>query len=148
MKTLLLDALRKKIESEQDSLNKAILAAHQQETDITPVMGIYTGTTSDLQTDPARADKDFQTDGIDENPLILHSTGVLSTNRRSITPSSQIGIGIGGGDHMGVYPSFADAGQQTGLSNVFRLGSFQNSLLFSPSPVAVRRPAVAEPMKV
>jgi hypothetical protein len=76
----------------------------------------------------------------------------LSEHRRSITPPTQpnraIPIGINVGGQLGVYPSFTNASQQIGLSNVFRLGSYQNSLLFSPSPVAVRQPATAEPLRV
>jgi hypothetical protein len=122
MKTLLLDALSKKIEQERPC------------------------TLATMKNSPPLPD---------DNPLILHSSGVLSSERRSITPPIQpkqgvpivSGIGIG---QVGMYPSFSQATQQhqAGLSNVFRLGSFQNSMLFSPSPVAVRQPATVEPFRV
>jgi hypothetical protein len=122
MKTLLLDALSKKIQQEK------------------PI------TIPTMKSSPPLPD---------DSPTILHSSGVLSSERRSITPPSQsktgvpIGAGIGIGQ-VGMYPSFTSATiqQQAGLSNVFRLGSFQNSMLFSPSPVAVRQPATVEPFRV
>jgi hypothetical protein len=134
MKTLLLDALSKKIQ--QERINTLLKPK------IEPPLGQHTP---------------------NDNPLILHSTGVLSAERRSITPPVQpnrgipigtaintgMGIGIGNlGGQDGMYPSFTHATQQIGLSNVFRLGSFQNSFLFSPSPVAVRQPATVEPFRV
>lgn len=91
-------------------------------------------------------------------PLVLHSSNVLDppdSRRSSLTPPSRISesrsipISAPSADlhphqhqnHLGpAYPNFADAGQHVGLSNVFRLGSFQNSLLFSQSPIAVRQP--------
>lgn len=145
MKTLLLDALIKKIETERTSM--PAMSAHLQP----PVCASRrSSSASDVSSilSPRRES--------DACPLILHSSAVLGMNRRSITPPHQrkavpigigMGIGIGFGNN-GAYPSFANAGQQTGLSDIFRLGSFQNSLLFSPSPVAVRRPAVPEPLKV
>jgi hypothetical protein len=147
MKTLLLDALLKKIENERTSIEASTI------THLLPPV-ISQSRRASIESDSSITLSTRRES--DENPLILHSTAVLSTNGRSITPPAQvravpIGIGIGIGiGNTGVYPSFANAGQQTGfgLSNVFRLGSFQNSLLFSPSPVAVRRPAVAEPLKV
>lgn len=122
MKTLLLDALSKKIEQER------------------PI------TIPTMKNSPPLPD---------DNPLILHSSGVLSSERRSITPPSQskTGVPIGSGigiEQVGMYPTFTAATQQhqAGLSNIFRLGSFQNSMLFSPSPVAVRQPATVEPFRV
>lgn len=133
MKTLLLDALSKKIQ--QERINTIPVPPK-----VSPPPSIP-----------------------NENPLILHSTGVLRAERRSITPPVQpnrgipigtganrgVRIGIGNiGGQEGMYPSFTHATQQIGLSNVFRLGSFQNSFLFSPSPVAVRQPATVEPFRV
>jgi hypothetical protein len=122
MKTLLLDALSKKIQQEK------------------PI------TIPTMKNSPPLAD---------DSPLILHSSGVLNSDRRSITPPSQSKTGVPMGAGIGIgqvkmYPSFTAAASQhqTGLSNVFRLGSFQNSMLFSPSPVAVRQPATVESFRV
>ena len=120
MKTLLLDALSKKIQQER------------------PI------TIPTMRNSPPL---------LDDNPLVLHSSGVLSEKRSITPPSSKHGVPIGAGigiAQVGMYPSFTQAAQhhQAGLSNVFRLGSFQNSMLFSPSPVAVRQPATVEPFRL
>lgn len=147
MRTLLLDALGKKVIAERTSCPEAHVPAPLQ-------------APSPLNASPpSTVSRTSSTSG---NPFVLHSSDIIGS-RRSSTPNPMpipigagagSGIGIGGGTgmgrgtHLGPYPSFADASHQTGLSNVFRLGSFQNSLLFSPSPVAVRQPLPASGMRM
>ena len=79
-----------------------------------------------------------------QNPFVLHSTSItLSSTRRSSVAGKGVPIELHGAtaapkDHL--MPV-----QQTWAKNVIRLGSFQNSMLFSPSPVAVRPIATISP---
>lgn len=66
------------------------------------------------------------------NPFVVHSSTLMSGRKK--TTSKPIG---GPATQSG--PS-ALGGQSMWRANVFRVGSYQASMLFSPSPVAVKRP--------
>jgi hypothetical protein len=130
MTSLMLDALRKKVEKEQMSMQRSSsLEVDYTETEHTD---------SDGEDERARQviDRREVNSGpllpASRNPFIVHSTSIaLSSTRRSSVTGKAVPIGMG--------PSTAFAGnQQSWTQNVIRLGSFQNSMLFSPSPVAVR----------
>ena len=70
------------------------------------------------------------------NPFILHSTSITLTSRRAATPGR--GIPISRPSSSNVSP-FVGGAQQTWARNIVRIGSFQNSALFSPSPIAVNK---------
>ncbi|EIW70707.1 hypothetical protein TREMEDRAFT_61218 [Tremella mesenterica DSM 1558] len=87
------------------------------------------------------------------NPFVIHAAALGSTstisngsaassilNGGSRTISSPARIAPVTGTSAGGYTSFASASQSGAWGmNVVRLGSFQASALFSPSPIAVRR---------
>lgn len=75
---------------------------------------------------------------IDKNPFILHSSSLNRPN--SYTPSSSKPIALPVlGTQNGNFSDFMGHSQQTWRMNVHRLGSFQASALFSPSPIAVNK---------
>ncbi|WVQ72428.1 hypothetical protein IAR50_001980 [Cryptococcus sp. DSM 104548] len=116
MRSLMLEALKKKVKSEQHQLSTVSLACPPKS--------------------PSHND-----------PFAFHSVSPPSSlgqpRRRSTTQSVPIKISAAaGGGQAGeiTYRSFmADAQQSSWALNVVRLGSFQASALFTPSPVAVRR---------
>jgi hypothetical protein len=110
MRALLLSALLKKIEAERARLTSP------------PTQALATISPSPLTLGS-------------RNPFIVHSTSLTSTSSASkpITPAPA--------SHLS--PSYATfvSNSQTSwtINNVFRLGSYQASMLFSPSPIAVRK---------
>lgn len=66
------------------------------------------------------------------NPFVVHSSALLSGRKKTTSKP------IGGPATQG--GSAAPGVQSMWRANVFRVGSYQASMLFSPSPVAVKRP--------
>ncbi|WVQ80642.1 hypothetical protein IAT38_002747 [Cryptococcus sp. DSM 104549] len=126
MCSLMLDALARKVQVEQDKLDK--LRGD----------GSYHSVASPTSS---------------RNPFVIHAATPSSTTisatangtRRGSAPSAPVKIGApapgGPGMADGVsYRSFMAGSQQsTWATHVVRLGSFQASALFTPSPIAVRR---------
>jgi hypothetical protein len=125
MACLMLDALAKKISTERSTLQ---MVAKQDEKENLIESAAQGNNVQDSPLLPSR------------NPFIVHSTSIsLAPRRDSDTKSQPIGQLA---PAAGTYSAYASGAQQTWARNVIRLGSYQNSMLFSPSPVAVR-PLVA-----
>ena len=130
MACLMLDALTKKILMEQFKVTKLLAREEDAETLVNGFNGPKGAAAHVSQLLPAG-----------RNPFILHSTSIALAPRRASETQSQPIAGQHG-PAAGTYSAFASGAQQLWARNVIRLGSYQNSLLFSPSPVAVR-PLVA-----
>ena len=73
------------------------------------------------------------------NPFVLHATSIRKSSTKAIASAKSIPSAVGGSPPP-PYSSFVGGAQTSSWAkNVIRLGSFQNSALFTPSPVAVRR---------
>ena len=110
MSILMLDALMRKVEAEQVTFKRA--------------------------TNPLALQS--------QNPFVLHATTISGRGRHSVSAPTRIAPIAGGPAQRdmgtGGFASFASASQSTSWAmNVHRLGSFQASALFTPSPVAVRK---------
>lgn len=125
MSSLMLDALRKKVDSERFATQpRGALIVREVEVQETVI-------------EQQRAGQESPLLPVSKNPFIVHPTSIaLSSSRRS-SVSSNVPIGEKA-IPPGTYSSFLAGGQQTWAKNVIRIGSYQNSMLFSPSPVAVR----------
>lgn len=74
------------------------------------------------------------------NPFVFHSTTrTVSSGTALRTPSPPKAIAPALRVTEGEFSNFMGHSQQTWRANVHRLGSFQASALFSPSPIAVNR---------
>lgn len=74
------------------------------------------------------------------NPFVFHATSLSNASIKPIPFSKPIPVIGKTGGALAPYSSFAGgAPSSTWAMSVIRLGSFQNSMLFSPSPVAVRK---------
>jgi DNA-binding ferritin-like protein len=85
-----------------------------------------------------------------ENPFIVHASSLNTTQNPMFHPSTRRASSepkrIPAADTEqtmppGSFSAFTGTAQASvwGLNNIFRLGSYQSTMLFSPSPIAVRR---------
>ncbi|WWD17387.1 hypothetical protein CI109_101828 [Kwoniella shandongensis] len=153
MKTLMLQALIKKVQFEQDRLRSFRPMA-------TPVMAVDPlSHPSPYPRAPSIPTKSGAAPSFSRNPFILQATNLplLASQSashpspsapikitRPITPSLEVEDEINLSDRSGKAPQYSSfvANSQSSATwamNVVRLGSFQASALFSPSPIAVRR---------
>jgi len=127
MACLMLDALTKKIQKERLRVRTLSAETQSEETLVTHLAEVKDIATHDSPLLP-----------IGRNPFIVRSTSIaLAPRQTSVTKSQPIGD-ASPGPAAGTYSGFASSAQQTWARNVIRLGSYQSSMLFSPSPVAVR----------
>jgi hypothetical protein len=137
MPALLLEALRKKVQAERDRLNAPKSPSPTRRTPLSP---------------PSLTPSQSQ------NPFILHAPSLSrgTTSRaplsKPITPAPSVSAGSPAPAQDNAHPpGFSYAGFVGGsqsnwrVNNVFRLGSYQASMLFSPSPIAVRRLVMSSP---
>lgn len=130
MTSLMLDALRKKVEQERSvSLHRPSVATQEVEAE---------ETMTEANCEAKHPSTGLPLLPVSKNPFILHSTSIaLSPSRRS-SSSTSIPIGDKAVPPPGTYSAYIGGAQQTWARNVIRIGSYQNSMLFSPSPVAVQ----------
>jgi len=128
MRSLMLSALLKKVQAERQAITTAsqVQAKHKA------------NSTTTLTTTSPSAPK-FN------NPFVLHATSVNLT-RKYLAPTQRVSVSktipsiVGAAGPPPPYSSFVGGAQSsTWAMNIIRLGSFQNSMLFSPSPIAVRK---------
>jgi hypothetical protein len=128
MRGLMLGALTKKVQAELDALDKQAKSI---------AVSLPT---------PKSSANSSPLSLTSRNPFVLHAASLTLTSNHQPTArrTSSCPKSIPAATHTasGGYSAFAGTAQASawGLNNVVRLASFQNSFLFSPSPVAVRRP--------
>ena len=127
MARLMLDALCKKIKKEQAIVRELMEDEQSQETLVASDGDAKLSATPKCPLLP-----------ISRNPFILHSTSIPLAARRVSETNNRPIIGFAPIPAAGTYVGYVSGAQQTWARNVIRLGSYQNSMLFSPSPVAVR----------
>jgi hypothetical protein len=137
MPALLLEALRKKVQAERDRL----------ESPNSP-----TPTRSAPLSAPSLTPSQSQNPFILRAPSLSRGSMTRSSLSKPITPAPSITAGSpapaqGIADPPGFsYAGFVGGSQSNWrVNNVFRLGSYQASMLFSPSPIAVRRLVTTSP---
>ncbi|WVO16209.1 hypothetical protein L204_103880 [Cryptococcus depauperatus] len=74
-----------------------------------------------------------------KNPFVFQAITSSTRNRISKTKSIPISAASSGGREVSYRSFIANSTQSSWAMNVVRLGSFQASALFTPSPIAVRR---------
>ncbi|GFZ44053.1 hypothetical protein JCM24511_01774 [Saitozyma sp. JCM 24511] len=137
MTALLLEALRKKVQAERCRLEPPNSTAPTRATPLSP---------------PSLTPSQSQ------NPFILHApslsrgSATRSSLSKPITPAPSVSAGSPApAQNNAGPPGFSYAGFVGGsqsnwrVNNVFRLGSYQASMLFSPSPIAVRKLVTTSP---
>ena len=134
MTSLMLDALGKKVEKEKSEMYRLAVVESFDETDDSEWE----------ESVVAKAELVRVQRGADGSPLLPATTNPLVLHSTSITLSARRGSEnrpIPAGQTTAapkIHSSFVSGVQPTWSRNVIRLGSYQNSFLFSPSPVAVR----------
>ncbi|KAL7421675.1 hypothetical protein Q5752_003444 [Cryptotrichosporon argae] len=155
MRELMLEALVRKVRAEQRAV--AAMPSPSSSASNSPALASTTNSPSDSPQTELSVSPFAQHQ---HNPFILHSTSLLHSSRRaSLARSIPAARSI---DHVGAagayakataaadaarlgappsYHSFVGQSQLTAAwqTGIVRLGSFQASALFSPSPIAVRR---------
>jgi hypothetical protein len=140
MRSLMLEALGKKVEMERHKIRRP---SHDSDRSLIST----TSTANTPFTNSSSSSISPLSPSHTKNPFVVHATSVhLSSSRVSVggkaipqAPSSRSSGSSTGGVAIANYGNFAGGGQASWAMNVIRLGSYQNSMLFSPSPVAVRR---------
>ena len=131
MRGLMLAALSRKIEVEKGSIRRLSTSTAASSTSNSS-SSLASDTSTKVVTPFVPASK---------NPFILHAASINLSSSRTSIPGKAIPINDGiHGQVPGGYSSFVGGAQSsTWAMNVIRLGSFQNSMLFSPSPIAMIR---------
>ena len=127
MARLMLDALCKKITKEQVIVRELMEDEQSQETLVASDGDAKLSANPECPLLPTSS-----------NPFVLHSASIPIAARRVSETNNRPIIGFAPIPAAGTYVGYVSGAQQTWARNVIRLGSYQNSMLFSPSPVAVR----------
>jgi hypothetical protein len=136
MTSLMLDALVKKIEHERGAVYRLSVTESCDETDDSDWEETVVGEAELVQIKKGADGSPLLP--TTKKPFVLHSTSITLSARRGsenrpIPAGAAQAVAPGNG-----HSSLVGGVQPTWSRNVIRLGSYQNSLIFSPSPVAVR----------